>query len=286
MDKKQHFNRVLEINLAMVFISTSGTLGRYIQMSPPLTIFWRAFFAAIFLFLFCKWKKVKLFEGSSKDRLPVIAGGIFLGLHWITFFYSLQLSNVAIGMLSIFTYPVFTSFLEPLLLKTRFQKIHLLLALLVLIGIFFLVPEFDFRNNYTLAVILGLFSALCYALRNIILKKRIEYHHGTALMWYQLIIISVLLSPVLFIYDLSPVTEQWPALVTLSLLTTAIGHTLFLMSFKHFSITTASIMSSAQPIYGILLGMLFLKEYPDWTTIIGGVLILSAVVIESIRSYK
>ncbi len=286
MKKNLHIYRIAELNFAMILISSSGALGRYIILPPTLTILWRALLAAVFLFLFCKWKKIKVFQSLGKDVWPILAGGILIGAHWVTFFYSLRLSNVAIGLLSIFTYPVITSFLEPLLLKTKFQKIHLLLAILVLIGLYFLVPEFDLSNNYTVAVLLGILSALCYALRNIVLKKQVHKYHGTALMWYQLIIVSVLLSPLLFIYEIDIFTMQWPPLILLALFTTAIGHTLFLMSFKHFSITTASIMSSAQPIYGILIGMIFLSEYPDVSTIIGGSLILLAVVIESIRSFK
>jgi drug/metabolite transporter (DMT)-like permease len=45
-------------------------------------------------------------------------------------------------------------------------------------------------------------------------------------------------------------------------------------------------MSSAQPLYAIILGILFLSEYPSLKTIIGGVLIISAVIIESIRSLR
>jgi drug/metabolite transporter (DMT)-like permease len=70
------------------------------------------------------------------------------------------------------------------------------------------------------------------------------------------------------------------------MITTAIGHTLFLMTFKHFSITTVSILSSIQPVYGILIGAIFLKEIPELTTIFGGFLILGSVVIESFRSSK
>ena len=50
--------------------------------------------------------------------------------------------------------------------------------------------------------------------------------------------------------------------------------------------TAASIISSIQPVYGILIGMLVLKEFPEKTTIIGGLIILSSVVIESARTYR
>jgi drug/metabolite transporter (DMT)-like permease len=159
----------------MLLISTSGVLGRYISMPPQLTIFWRALLAALFLFVFCKLRKISMKINWKKDGVSLFFGGLFMGLHWVTYFYALQLSNVAIGMLSIFTYPVITTFLEPLLLKTKFEKTHVLLGFLVLIGIYFLVPEFDLSNQHTKAVGFGVFSALCYSLRNIIMKNRLVF---------------------------------------------------------------------------------------------------------------
>ena len=269
----------------MLFISTSGALGRYIELPVPVTIASRAILAFLVLWMYCRYRKLS-FRVASKDKLHVFLTGLLMGLHWITYFYALQLSNVAIGMLSLFTYPILTAFLEPLLLKTKFQRIHLLLGLLVLIGILFLVPDFDLKNDHTLAVGMGMLSALFYALRNLLLKTKVAVYHGSMLMCYQVGIVAVLLIPTLFFFDLSPILSQWPALATLAILTTAIGHTLFLRSFKNFSISTASIISSVQPVYGILIGALFLKEIPTLYTLVGGLLILSSVIIESFRSYK
>ena len=140
MQNTQHLRNIIELNLATLFISTSGVLGRYIDMPVPVTITFRAMLAGVFLFLFCKWKKIS-FSIAYKDHYTLLIGGILMGLHWVTYFYALKMSNVAIGMLSLFTYPVITSFLEPILLKTKFQKMHLLLAALVLLGIYFLVPD-------------------------------------------------------------------------------------------------------------------------------------------------
>ncbi len=285
MQTNRHFRNILELNLAMLFVSTSGALGRYIDMPVPVIICFRALFAGILLYIFCRWKGIS-FKTSSKDRPMIILSGILMGLHWVTYFYSLKLSNVAIGMLSIFTYPVITALLEPVLLKTRFQKVHLLLALLVLIGIYFLVPDLDFSNSYTKAVGLGILSALCYSLRNIITKTKASTYNGSVLMWYQLVVVSAFLLPFLFIMNSSGIKDQWISTLVLALLTTAIGHTLFIASFKRFSITTASIISSVQPVYGIIIGMIFLGEIPVLSTIIGGVLILTSVVIESVRTYK
>ena len=118
------------------------------------------------------------------------------------------------------------------------------------------------------------------------MKKKVVKYNGSVLMFYQMIVISAVLWPVLFIFEVSPSINDWSALLILAFLTTSVGHTLFVMSFKNFSVSTASIMSSVQPIYGILFGILFLSEIPAWKTIIGGALILTTVIIESIQSTK
>ncbi|CAG2532766.1 Threonine/homoserine efflux transporter RhtA [Maribacter dokdonensis] len=283
--KNNHFQHLLEINLAMLFISTSGALGRYVQLPVPVAIGARAILAFIALFLYCKWKGFGL-KIDKKDTGVILLSGLLMGTHWIAYFYALKLSNVAIGMLSIFTYPVITALLEPVLLKTKFQLVHMLLAVLVLTGMYFLSPTLNFEDSYTIAIGFGVFSALAYALRNILLKKKVSKYNGSMLMTYQTAIVGVLLFPFLFTVTSEAIVAQWHVLVALAILTTAIGHTLFLMTFKHFNITTVSILSSIQPVYGIIIGAIFLSEIPRGTTIIGGILILSSVVIESIRSKK
>ena len=209
-----------------------------------------------------------------------------MGIHWIAYFISLKLSSVAIGMLSVFTYPIITAFLEPLMLNIKFKKSNLLLGLMVLTGIYFLVPEFSLKNDEFKAIGFGVFSALCYSIRNIYMKSKSTEYEGSILMVYQLIIVSVLLSPVFFVYDITGLQSSLPAILILALLTTATGHTLFIYSFRNFTISTASIISSIQPVYGIIIGMIVLGEYPALNTIFGGVLILGTVLIESIRSFK
>ena len=285
MKNKKHLSHLLEINLAMLFISTSGALGRYVDLPVPVTIASRGVLAFALLFIYCRWKGISL-RVSSSDRFMVILSGILMCLHWLTYFYALQMSNVAIGMLSLFTYPVITALLEPLILKTKFQRIHVLLGLLVLCGIYFLTPDFDFGNSATIAIGMGVLSALFYALRNIILKTKAVNYHGSMLMVYQTGIIGLLLLPAFFFVDAQTLLSQWEGIIALAVLTTAIGHTLFLMTFKHFSITSVSIISSIQPVYGILIGAIFLSEIPAVTTILGGIFILGSVVIESVRTSR
>ena len=285
MQSKQYLKNLIQLNFAVLIISTSGTLGRYIDLPVPMIIFLRAIIGGFFLFLFCRWKKLS-FTIQKKDRKTIFFSGVLMGSHWITYFISLKMSSVAIGMLSVFTYPIITTLLEPIMLNSKFKKSNLLLGLMVLVGIYFLTPEISLENDQFKAIGFGVFSALCYSIRNIYMKSKSTEYEGSILMVYQLIIVSLLLSPALFVYETTGLESSLPAILILAILTTAVGHTLFIYSFRNFTISTASIISSVQPVYGIIIGMIVLAEYPALSTVFGGMLILGTVIIESIRNFK
>lgn len=283
--KNQHLKNLLELNIAIVFISTSGVLGRSISFPPEITIWWRCLFAAILIGLFCWYKKYDLRIKSRKDGFSLLLSGLLLGAHWVTYFYALHLSNVAIGMLSLFTYPVITALLEPLFFKIKLSKNQLILSGLVLVGIYLLTPDMNFENSDTKGVIMGIISAVFYSLRNILTKRNLSHYNASKVMFYQIIVIIAFLWPVTIGTSYTNFND-YTKIIALALITTAIGHTLFVNSFKNFTISAVSIMSSMSPIYGILFGMLFLAEIPSITTFFGGALILTTVLIESIQSNK
>lgn len=284
--KDAHIKHVFWLTLATIFISTSGALGKFIDMPTPVVIWWRCALAAVFLFLFCKYKNIKLEIHSSQDKKTFFIAALFLGAHWITYFYALKLSNVAIGMLSLFTFPVITAFLEPLFSKVKFDPMHIILGIMVLLGIYILAPEFTLESSQLKGILLGLLSAVFYALRTLMLKQHISMYNGSMLMFYQVLLLTVVLIPVLFFMDSSAIKTEFPFVILLALLTTAIGHTMFINSLNYFKVSTASIIGSSQPIFGIIIAYIFLKEVPSFNTFLGGGIILLTVVIESIRSKK
>ncbi|MFK7982957.1 MAG: DMT family transporter [Saprospiraceae bacterium] len=282
--KNKRIQHLLLLNFGMLCLSTSGVLGRLIQLPPPLIIWYRAFFALLFIGAFCWWKKYDFRFDVKEHGLTIFLSGVFMAGNFVCYFYALQWSNVAIGMLALFTFPVMTTLLEPLFFKSKFQWIHLVLAGMVLLGIYFLAPSFDMDNSMTQGLFIGLVAAFSWTIRNLLMKRKITVFNSSILMFYQLLVCALVLLPVLFIFEMETVPSQIPYLLFLGLVTTAIGHTLFLNSFKHFSVSTASIMSSIQPIFGIIVAMLVLGEIPSGRSIIGGALILLTVVIESRRT--
>ena len=283
MNQDSKWYPLLLLNMGMLFSSSSGAFGRYIDLSPPLTIGYRAFIALVLLALYGLIQRHRFQFDIKQHGLIVFLSGILMALHWVLYFYALRWGSVAIGMLSLFTYPVFTSLLEPLFFNIKWQWRHLMMSLLIIIGIYFLAPSLDIKNVSTQGLLMGLFSAFTYSLRNILLKKKIDTFKGSMLMFYQMVITFVFLIPAFIVYGMEDVTPQLPFIGALAILTT-IGHTLFINSFRYFNISTVSILSSIQPLLGISLGVIFLSEIPNEPSIIGGVLILLTVIIESRKS--
>ena len=284
--KNQHLKHLFELNIAILFISTSGALGRFIEMPIPVIIWWRSALAVVFLFIFLRFRKINLKIKSKKDVVPILLSALLTGAHWMLYFHALKLSNVAIGMLSLFTYPVITALLEPLFVKVKFDAIRILLAFMVIVGVFILVPEFDLENTHVKGVLFGLLSAVCYALRILISKQLVRSYSGSNLIFYQIFVLTILLAPVLFTMDTSGIITQFPYVLILALVTTAIGHSMFIHSLKNFTATTVSISSGAQPIFGIIIAYFFLREIPSINTFFGGALIISTVIVESVRAKK
>jgi drug/metabolite transporter (DMT)-like permease len=255
-------------------------------MPTPVIIWWRCSLAALFLFAIIKYRKIDFSLYSKKDISKIIISSILTGAHWITYFYALIFSNVALGMLSLFAYPVITTLLEPLFVKVKLEIIHIILGLMVLFGLYILTPEFNLESNYFKGVLFGLISAICYAIRILISKQLVIKYNSTLLMFYQLFILTIVLIPALFFMDTSGIRTQFPYVIILAVITTAIGHTMLVNSLKYFKASTASIISSAQPVFGIIIAYFFLKEVPSWNTFFGGLIILATVAIESFRSRK
>ncbi|MFY0627781.1 MAG: DMT family transporter [Reichenbachiella sp.] len=278
----------LQLGLSILIMSSSGVLGRIISLPVPTTIWIRCALGALALYLFLKITKSKTFLGWERSFKFIFASSIFMGAHWLTYFWALKYSNVAIGMLSLFTYPVITAVLEPLLTKTKFKLPDLILAGIAFTGVFFLVPEYNLENQVTLGIIFGISSAVLYSLRNIMMKKSVSNHSGVLLMYYQLAIIAVLLLPSIFLFpfeqQMGVFKLEWFPIVILALYTTATGHTLLVKSFRHFSITAVSIFTCLTPLFGIFQAYLFINEKPTNQILIGGSIIMFSVIVESIRS--
>ena len=283
MDNKK---ALIQLNIGMLFLSTSGVLGRYVTVDSTLTNLIRAAMALVIIWAYCSYQKNSFKLDHRKDLIVVLGSGVLLGAHWVTYFYALDYSNVAIALLSLYTYAGITALLEPLFLKTSFNKFDVFLSLIVLVGVLVMAPSFNLDNTYTKGILFGLLSSVLYTFRNIVISVPAKRYDGSILMVYQLVAMVAVMIPFMGFYDYTGLNEQLFWIFLLALFTTALGHTLFVKSFQALNPTTSSILSCIVPVYGILWAFLILGEVPSMKTIIGGAIILSVVLLKTIRTSR
>ncbi len=122
-------------NIAVLLFGLAGVLGKLSGLPAPLIVFGRAFFAGLVLLAVCWFRHIPLRPKRSRDSYLLLGQGVLLALHWTAFFQAINVSNVAIGLLSFSSFPLFTAMLEPLLLHQRPSRVQIVAALLILPGI-------------------------------------------------------------------------------------------------------------------------------------------------------
>lgn len=70
----------------------------------------------------------------------------------------------------------------------------------------------------------------------------------------------------------------------LGIIFTGVAHTLFINGLKNVKAQKAGIISTLEPVYGIIFAILLLRELPTLRELVGGIIILSMVLYSSIKS--
>ena len=277
------------VHLAVFLFGFPGVISKLVNLTSFSLTFWRVVLASLTLFLIIKFQSEKMLcPTQTLDRWLIVASGLLLAFHWTAFFQSIQVSTVAIGLLSYSAFPLFTIFLEPWLLGTRFRQINIFLAAVCLSGIYLLIPEFNFKNTIFIGVIWGLASGFSFSLLTIINRKLTSHYSSLILAFYQDTLAMLFLLPIFLVKRFS-----WPGnlkslslVIFLGVFCTAIAHTLFIRGLREMEAQTSSLISLLEPVYGLVLGYLILNEKPGLKTLVGGLLILVSVLWLSYHSAK
>lgn len=272
------------LHLSSLLFGGTGLFAKLIDLPVIDITAVRTLIASAGLLILLKIIKQRIALDRLHDYAIMLVQGVLMGLHWVTFFYSIQISSVAVGMIALFTYPIITVFLEPL---WKGQKPHLsdiMCGALVLFGVYLMVPEFSFENNITKGICWGIFSACMFSLRNVIQRNYLAGYRGDTSMMYQSFIAGVLGSIFITPAVYSINTMTWVKLVVLALFFTAVPHSFFAGSLRYLKAKSASLISCLQPVYGTIYALVLLYEVPDVTTVIGGTVIMLAATVESYRA--
>lgn len=272
--------------LSIFLLALTGLFAKLIPLDATSIIQLRSVVAAAGLALFIGLQKRSFKLSRKRTYAGVYALGILLGLHWVTFFYAMQVSTVAVGMLAMFTFPVVTILLEPLFTKKRIKIGDIAAGVIVLVGLTIMVGAdlTDLQKPVTLGVLSGSFSAVLFALRNLFQKYRFDQESSDSLMLHQVIAVGLMLA----VFVDYPHVEALEAIsfvkiLLLGIFSTATAHTLLVFSLKQLPAKTVALIQCLQPLIAAVLAWLVVGEIPGLSVLLGGGVILSVAAYESVQ---
>jgi drug/metabolite transporter (DMT)-like permease len=277
---------LIEIHLAVFLFGFPGLFGKWLALPPVLIVFGRVLFASLTLAVIMVLLKRPLRISRRPDVLILLGCGLVLAAHWTMFFKSVQVSSVAVGLLAYSSFPVFTAFLEPLLTGERWEPASLVFGLFCVVGIGLIVPGFDLSDAVVQGVFWGLGAGLSFSLLSVLNRMLASRNSSLTVAFYQDLFAGLFLLPVVLRTGLPFSGPDWVLIAVLGVFCTAGAHTLFIDGIKGAGARTASVLSSLEPVYGILLALAFLKESPSLRTVSGGAIVLIAALAATVRARR
>jgi len=269
------------IHLSVLIFGATALFSRFIDL-PALDITpLRSIFAVLVLWIFIRLKKQTLSLKRPQDYALAAVLGVLLATHWVTYFHAMQVSSIAVGVIALYTYPVITVFIEPLFHGEKPGAMDVLTALMVLLGIYLMMPELNWNNHTTQGIVWGVLSALLFALRNIIQGRYFSMYSAHQSLFYQALVVIIVLLP----WVADQVTQvsgyQWLQLLVLGIFFTALPHTLFVHGLRFMKAKTASLIACLQVVYSAVLAAMVFSEWPQLMTLVGGAIVVTAAIYES-----
>lgn len=224
---------------------------------------------------------------KEKARLMLI--GVLIAIHWVCFYGSIKLANVSIALVCISSVGLFTAFLEPIFLKTKFIWNDIYIGFLSLIGIFFI---FQFDIHFRTGILVGLVSALFASIFTIINKRLTTEHSTQTIQTFEMMGGLGFLTMVILAMNayqqssfILPTSQDWFWLIILALVCTVLANHLMLNALKKISAFTMNVTLNLEPVYGIMIAILLFQEQKQMGKgfYIGIVLIAISVLLQMIR---
>jgi len=277
---------ILHLHIAALLLGGTALFSKLIPYHAIDIITYRSLICGIVLLVITVTFKHKLTANTRLHLGLLIFCSLLFSIHWAAYFQAMQVSTVAIGMISMFTFPVITVFLEPLIKRSQLQTRDIIMGVLVLFGVVMLVPDFSLSNDITLGVAFGVLSGFAVALRNVLVSKYLTSYSAFTIMTYHSLITAAILLPFADIGFNQIDLNNGLLLILLGTVFTAIPHTQKTYALKYSSAKSVSMIISLQVVYGSIFAYFLLQEAPTLNTFVGGSIILFTAVYESLMPRK
>ena len=280
-EKSEYGKSLTALHISVMLFGLSAVLGRFVDVPAVLVAAGRVVFSSLLLLVILLVKRAPLKLATGKDYAVALLAGAVLAVHWTTFFQSIQSASVAIGTITFSTFPLFLTFLEPLVFHEKLQLRDLLSAAVLLVGVIITVPEFSMENEMTIGMIWGMVSSLSYAVLSLFNRHLAAKYEAKTICLYEQGTAAVVLLPAWFLVAAEWSVSNVLGVAAIGLICTAFAHSLYVSAQKKVKAQTAGIVSGMETVYGIAYALLLLGEVPTVREIVGGALILGTALFSS-----
>ena len=279
------------MHISVLLAGFTGLLAKLISLNEVMIVWYRMLLAFIIFAVMLVFMKKRPVE-TIKDAFKIIGLGALLTIHLIFFFGSMKYATLSIGVVCYSLVGFFTVLFEPIILKSKFSFKELFYSLIAVFGIWLI---FNFDASYRFGIFLGVISAMLFALYTLFNKTIQVGKSSRSMLFYELLggtlFMALFLPFYIFISHTAkilPVGLDWLWILILAFFCTVILYLLHIDVLKKLSAFTVSLAGNLEPVYGILLAVIFLGEAKDFTLsfYVGMILIFASVFSQSIVKSK
>jgi drug/metabolite transporter (DMT)-like permease len=277
-----HRRALIELHVCVLLWGFTAILGKLITLPAQQLVWWRMLLVTLALACFPRvWRALKIIPPR---QMLVFAGiGGVVAVHWLTFYGSVKLANASVAATCMALAPVVTALIEPVITGARFERHNLLLGILVVPGVALVVGGIP--GSMHLGFWVGVISAVLAAVFNALNKRHLGHHDAMAVTWIELGAGFLLIAAIGTFMGppgegvALPSVQDGAWLLVLAIFCTLIPFAVSLATLRHLSAFTAQLAVNLEPVYAIVIAVLFLGEARDLDGLffLGVAVVLAAV---------
>ncbi|MCL4348984.1 MULTISPECIES: DMT family transporter [Ferroplasma] len=276
---------MLLISVVVIWGATFPIMKLSLQYISPVMLLSFRFILSAALMLPIVFKNKMLIE--RKNVILGIVGGILLFLAYYTQTVGLEYTTSSQSGLITGMYVVLLPIISLLYLKIKLNKVDVIAVSIGFIGLI-LMSSLKFSSAYTFGDILTFFCAIFYGLQTAYVFKYTKYLDSMVFTFYQLLMVGVL-SSIFVPFSWEPSGLLKP-IVIFTIVFTALFASFFAILIntrvlQYIEPTAAGVIYVGEPVFAVISSILILKEIPTMDIILGGIIIVVAMLIETLHKY-
>lgn len=220
---------------------------------------------------------------SWRDSLHLSINGVLLAGHWICFFIGVEQGGVAVGTLGFACFPVFVTLFGRILFGTPISGRSVVAMLLISIGLFIISPQVLAFDADGVALLWALAAGLSYAV--IVLYNSQAKTAALPLQssCIQCLACALVTLPWGYPSIISMESEIFWHVLIIGVLCTGLAYSLLTFALRHIDAGKAAIIIALEPVWAIFFATLWFGILPDLQTLLGGGVIIAAVILVTIQ---